>query len=171
MGSFYLKGLLWKPSEKIKDFSQFPIQRLWDGSCKRVNEIPAIPDSWHVILSLKTIHRLSTHYVKRTGLPKVSTWQKWPWGWLMKSHCQHASRLWNNKTLFILLLFFLRFLWMWTIFFKSFLNLLQYSFCVMFWFFWLLGILASWLGIQPAPPALEGKVLLNQWTTREVAKP
>ena len=103
---------------KWKDFSQFPIQRLWDGSCKRVNEIPAIPDSWHVILSLKTIHRLSTHYVKRTGLPKVSTWQKWPW-WLMKSHCQHASRLWNNKTLFILLLFFLRFLWMWTIFFLS----------------------------------------------------
>ena len=155
---------------KWKDFSQFPIQRLWDGSCKRVNEIPAIPDSWHVILSLKTIHRLSTHYVKRTELPKVSTWQKWPW-WLMKSHCQHASRLWNNKTLFILLLFFLRFLWMWTIFFKVFFEFVTIFLLCYVLVFWLLGISASWLGIQPAPPALEGKVLLNQWTTREVTKP
>ena len=46
-------------------------------------------------------------------------------------------------------------------FFKSSLNLLQYSFCFMFWFSGCeaCGILALWPGIKPAPPALEGKIL------------
>ena len=42
-------------------------------------------------------------------------------------------------------------------FLKSSLNLLQYCFCFMFWFF---GHEAfPWLGIKPEPPALEGEVL------------
>ena len=36
---------------------------------------------------------------------------------------------------------------------KSLLNLLQYRFCFMFWFF---GLEA---GIEPTPPALEGEVV------------
>ena len=41
--------------------------------------------------------------------------------------------------------------------------MLQYSFCLMFWLFgcetcW---ILAPWPGAEPAPPALEGKVLIT----------
>ena len=46
-------------------------------------------------------------------------------------------------------------------FLKSLLNLLQYCFCFMFWFFGreACGILAPRLGIKPAPPALEGEVL------------
>ena len=44
---------------------------------------------------------------------------------------------------------------------KSLLNLLQYSFCFMFWFFGCeaCGILAPWPGIEPALPVLEGEVL------------
>ena len=55
------------------------------------------------------------------------------------------------------------------IFLKSLLNLLQYCFCFMFWFFGCdaCGILAPRPGIEPAPPALEG---LNHWTTREIPK-
>ena len=39
----------------------------------------------------------------------------------------------------------------------------------MFWFFGpkICEILAPWLGIEPAPPALEGEVF-NHWTPREV---
>ena len=46
-------------------------------------------------------------------------------------------------------------------FLKSLSNLLQYCFCFMFWFFGCeaCGILAPQPGIEPAPPALEGKVL------------
>ena len=46
-------------------------------------------------------------------------------------------------------------------FFKSLLNLLQYCFCVMVWFFdhEACGILAPQPGIEPIPLALEGKVL------------
>ena len=56
-------------------------------------------------------------------------------------------------------------------FLKSLLNLLQYSFCFMFSFFLLCfpfpyGILAHWSGIEPTPPAVEGKVL----TTRSPGK-
>ena len=45
-------------------------------------------------------------------------------------------------------------------FFKSLLNLLQYCFCVMVWFFdhEACGILAPQPGIKPAPRALEGEV-------------
>ena len=43
---------------------------------------------------------------------------------------------------------------------KSLLNLLQYCFCFMFWFFGpkACGILAPQPGIEPAPPALGGEV-------------
>ena len=58
-------------------------------------------------------------------------------------------------------------------FLKSLLNLLQYCFCFMFSFFLFLlcfpfpyGILAHWPGIEPTPPAVEGKVL----TTRSPGK-
>ena len=46
-------------------------------------------------------------------------------------------------------------------FLKSLLNLLQYRFCFMFWFFGYeaCGILAPRPGIKPALPALEGEVL------------
>ena len=49
---------------------------------------------------------------------------------------------------------------MWTIL-KSLLNLLQYCFCFMFWFFVheACGILAPQPGIEPTPAALEGEVL------------
>ena len=60
--------------------------------------------------------------------------------------------------------FFLRFLFIFfdvDRFLKSLLNLLQYCFCLMFWFFGheACGILAPWPGIEPTPPALEGEVL------------
>ena len=47
-------------------------------------------------------------------------------------------------------------------FLKSLLNLLQYSFCFMLWFFGheACEILAPWPGIKPAPPALEGTFFL-----------
>ena len=53
-------------------------------------------------------------------------------------------------------------------FLKSLLNLLQYYFCFMFWFFGLAahGILTSWLGTEPTHPALEGEAL----TTRPPGK-
>ena len=56
--------------------------------------------------------------------------------------------------------FFLRFFWC-GLFLKSLLNLLQYAFCFMFWFFGrkACGILAPRSGIGPAPTALEGEVL------------
>ena len=62
---------------------------------------------------------------------------------------------------FISWIFFKRFFWCGPFFFKSLLNLLQYYFCFMFWFFGheACGILAPWLGIEPTPPALEGEVL------------
>ena len=46
-------------------------------------------------------------------------------------------------------------------FLKSLLNLLQYCFCFIFWHFdqEAYVILAPWPGIEPAPSALEGKVL------------
>ena len=56
-----------------------------------------------------------------------------------------------------------------TFFKKSFLNLLQYCFCFIFWFFGheAYGILAPQLGIESKPPVLEGTVLTH-WTTRAV---
>ena len=54
-------------------------------------------------------------------------------------------------------------------FFKSFLNLLQYCFCFIFWFFGheAYGILEPQLGIESERPALEG-IVLTHWPTREV---
>ena len=48
---------------------------------------------------------------------------------------------------------------MWTIFFKSLLNLLQYCFCFMFWLFGreTCGVLDPQPGIEPAPSALKVK--------------
>ena len=45
-------------------------------------------------------------------------------------------------------------------FLKAFINLLQYCFCCMFWFFWPWGMwdLSYLLGFKPAPPSLEGEV-------------
>ena len=40
----------------------------------------------------------------------------------------------------------------------SLLNLLQYSFCFMFWFFEVCGILVPRPGIEPATPGLEDEV-------------
>ena len=53
-------------------------------------------------------------------------------------------------------------------FLKSLLNLLQYFFCFMFWFFGYeaCGIFTPQPRIEPAPPTLGGG--LNHWTTREV---
>ena len=61
----------------------------------------------------------------------------------------------------ISLILFLFLSLMWSTFFKSLLNSLQYHFCFMFWFFGckVCGILTSQPGIHPAPPALEGDVL------------
>ena len=55
---------------------------------------------------------------------------------------------------------FLKIFLMWTIF-KVLLNLLQYCFCFMFWFFGhkVCGIWAPRPGMEPAPPALEGEAL------------
>ena len=52
---------------------------------------------------------------------------------------------------------------MWTIL-KYLLNWLQYCFCFLFWFFGhkACGILASWLGIEHTPHALEGQVLTTE---------
>ena len=56
--------------------------------------------------------------------------------------------------------FFLKIFWCGP-FLKFLLNLLQYCFCFMFWFFGpeARGILAPLPGIEPTPPALEGEVL------------
>ena len=60
---------------------------------------------------------------------------------------------------------------MWTIL-KAFIeNLLQYCFCLMFWFFGheVCRILAPQPGMQMMPPAVEAWSL-NHWTTREVPR-
>ena len=46
-------------------------------------------------------------------------------------------------------------------FLKSLLNLLQYCYCFMFWYFGCeaCGTIAPQLGIEPTTPALEGEVL------------
>ena len=53
-------------------------------------------------------------------------------------------------------------------FLKSLLNLLQYCFCFMFWFFGhnTCGILAPWPGIELQ--LLHWKINLNHWTAMEV---
>ena len=49
-------------------------------------------------------------------------------------------------------------------FFKSLLNLLQYCFCFMFWFFGhkACGILSPQPEVEPTPSALEGKLLHHE---------
>ena len=53
-------------------------------------------------------------------------------------------------------------------FYKVLLNLLQYCFCFLcFWFLWHVEILASQTGLESIPPAT-GRQSLNHWTAREV---
>ena len=56
-------------------------------------------------------------------------------------------------------------------FLKSSLDLLQYCFCFMFWFFGHkpCGILVPWPGIKPTIPAMEMQSL-NPWSAREVPR-
>ena len=65
----------------------------------------------------------------------------------------YIATFFNKKIYFL-------FLKIWIIL-KSLLNLLQYCFCFMFWFFGLraCGISVPLPGIEPTPPALEGEVL------------
>ena len=59
---------------------------------------------------------------------------------------------------------------MWTIFFfRSLLNLLQYSFCFMLWCFGqeAYGIFVPQPGIKLIPPAPEGEVSATHWTARK----
>ena len=58
-------------------------------------------------------------------------------------------------------------------FFKSLLNLLQYCFCFMFWFFGheACGIFAPQPGIEPTPPALEGEVLTARPPGKSLHRP
>ena len=48
---------------------------------------------------------------------------------------------------------------------KVFVDFIKFYFCFTFWFFgfeaW--GILASWSGIEPTPPALEGEIFFNYY--------
>ena len=62
--------------------------------------------------------------------------------------------------LFIFLRFFF-FFWMWTVFEVFLLNLFQFCFYFLFWFFGheACGILVSWAGMEPAAPALKGEFL------------
>ena len=66
---------------------------------------------------------------------------------------------WIPKCVSFLKIFF--FFLMLSPFLDFLLNLLQYYFCFMFWYFGpkACGILASQLEIKPTPPALEGKIL------------
>ena len=66
---------------------------------------------------------------------------------------------------FFFLVCFFFFFWC-GIFLRFLLNLLQYCFCFMFWFFYYNACvnLAPWPGIEPAPPALEGKILTTGWS-------
>ena len=62
---------------------------------------------------------------------------------------------------YIFEVFFLLFVFKYGLFLKSVLNLLQYCFCFMFWFFGreACEILALWPGVEPTALALEGEVL------------
>ena len=87
----------------------------------------------------------------------------------LSGHCRYSFRHISTslELEFSFFLFFSKgFFFILTIFFKSLLNLLQYRFCFMFWFFSFLffgheacGILALPPGIKPTPPGLEGEVL------------
>ena len=68
-----------------------------------------------------------------------------------------AQRIITGETL----AFFLRIFFLHGSFFKSLLNLIQYHFCFMFWFFGhkVCGILDPQIGIEPSYLVLEGEVL------------
>ena len=72
-----------------------------------------------------------------------------------------GSLLLRTERLQLCVLFIYLFIFWCGPFLKSLLNLLQYCFCSMFWFFGheACGILAPQPGIKPASPALEGEVL------------
>ena len=57
-------------------------------------------------------------------------------------------------------------------FFKSELNLLQYCFWFMFWFFVCkaCGILTARQRIEPAPPSVEGKVLSTELPVKDLVR-
>ena len=66
----------------------------------------------------------------------------------------------KKQNISIFNLFFKIFFWCGP-FLNPLLNLLQYCFCFVFWFFGLKAyvVLAPGIGIEPTTPALEGKVL------------
>ena len=95
-----------------------------------------------------------------------SMWDPFPTKDWTLAPCMGAQSLsqWTTREVlpFLLKIFLFKdFFLMWTIFFKSLLNLLQHYFGFMFWVFGLkgCGILAPWPGIEPALPALGGEVL------------
>ena len=53
---------------------------------------------------------------------------------------------------------------MWTTFFKSLLNSLQYCSCFVFWVFSheACGVFAPWPKMEPTPPALKGEILTTE---------
>ena len=65
------------------------------------------------------------------------------------------------KILFIFLRFFIILFFWCGLFLKSLLNLFQFCFHFLFWFFGhkACGILVSWAEIEPAPPALKGEFI------------
>ena len=74
---------------------------------------------------------------------------------VLKGLNMHTSYPQGIKTAWVYFFFF------WCgLFLKPLLNLLQHCFCCMFWFpgHEASGILTPWPGIEPKPPALEGKV-------------
>ena len=88
--------------------------------------------------------------------------------WSQNWNKSHRWQLVGRSLLFI---FFIKDFFMWNIlkFFIEFvtISLLFHGFCCFFFRWEACGILASWPGIEPAPPALEGKVL----TTGPPGKP
>ena len=80
---------------------------------------------------------------------------------------QTMKHTWDLRLRFHFIMIFLHFFFFKIFwcgpFFKSLLNLLQYCFCFMSWFLGpkACGILTPWPGIEPAPSALEGKVLVT----------
>ena len=81
----------------------------------------------------------------------------WLWCWW------HGINIYQKSSNCILMIhaFIFKIFFLCGPFLKSLLNLLQYCFCFMFWFFGheACGILAPRPGIEPVPSALEGEVL------------
>ena len=79
----------------------------------------------------------------------------------LSSRLPHSLELNIFNLSVVTFFFFLRFFFWYGPVLESLLNLLQYCFCFMFWFFGreACGLLAPWPGIEPARSALEGEVL------------